>query len=501
MNFPPHSLLDSALGSGLNTRLSRIPNSLSSFRRSPKPSLLLLFSVFCISSFAARLQSQEPTPLSPTQTALTSNQAPAASAPTAQTPAVEQTAAPTPAPAQAPAAAPATAPAPSSVSAQSEAPQPGEITEEQLKQLLVGKQLFLRGGYLGDSLSFTEHGDPTGHPTIGSYTLSGVEIEKVHLSKHKVELVGARYALHFLGALPYEDPSKAVDRVKITPKKKILRITIDREQVVKPKKAKEPKEPKEKNKKTAKAGEASGELPKDSVTSSETDVSQPSQTAQAAASAPTPAPAPTTDQAQQPASDQAAEQASDQASDQAADQASVTTTISAAHAAKVLRDALDRIFATGLDDKVMAQMPQFWQLYYKAQTAGVDYRPSDPKVLRSSAVDQQAKVLSSIAPDSNEFAQASGIAGRALYRAVIGSDGKPGEIAVVRPIGFGLDENAVAAIRKATFEPALKNGQPVAETLDLAVLFRIYSKRTSVAATGPKSTDPIKPGPYTVREP
>jgi TonB family protein len=230
-------------------------------------------------------------------------------------------------------------------------------------------------------------------------------------------------------------------------------------------------------------------------------VSQPSQTAQAAASAPTPAPAPTTDQAQQPASDQAAEQASDQASDQAADQASVTTTISAAHAAKVLRDALDRIFATGLDDKVMAQMPQFWQLYYKAQTAGVDYRPSDPKVLRSSAVDQQAKVLSSIAPDSNEFAQASGIAGRALYRAVIGSDGKPGEIAVVRPIGFGLDENAVAAIRKATFEPALKNGQPVAETLDLAVLFRIYSKRTSVAATGPKSTDPIKPGPYTVREP
>ena len=67
-------------------------------------------------------------------------------------------------------------------------------------------------------------------------------------------------------------------------------------------------------------------------------------------------------------------------------------------------------------------MPDFWQLYYQAQAAGVDYRPRDPKVLRSSAVDQQAKVTTSIAPDSNEYAQASAIAGRALYRAVIGAD-------------------------------------------------------------------------------
>jgi len=175
------------------------------------------------------------------------------------------------------------------------------------------------------------------------------------------------------------------------------------------------------------------------------------------------------------------------AAEQAADPASVTTTFSPAHAATLLREALDRIFAQGLDEKVRADMPPFWQLYYKAQAAGVDYRPSDPSVMRSSAVDTQAKLTTSIAPESNEYAQASGIAGPALYRVVIGADGKPGEIAVERPIGFGLDENAVAAIRKATFQPAVKGGQPVAETLDLAVLFRIYSKRTSVA--GAAATD------------
>lgn len=372
----------------------------------------------------------------------------------------------------------------------------GGITEEELKQRLVGKPLFLRGGYLGDSLSFSEHGDATGHPAKGSYTLSAVQIDKVRLTKHRVELEGARYALHFLGALPSEDPSKAVDRIKITPKKKALKISIDREQVIKPKKIKEAK----KDKKAAPrptgptaAGAATGlGTAQPPVASSETDVASAPGTAAK--------PAPTT----AAAGEQAETPETEKGEVQAADQASVTTTISPAHAARVLHDALDRIFAPSLDDKLRAQMPEFWQLYYQAQAAGADYRPRDPKVLRSTAVDQQAKVTSSIAPDSNEYAQASGVAGRALYRAVIEADGKPGEIAVVRPIGFGLDENAVEAIRKASFQPAVKAGQPVAETLDLAVLFRIYSNRTSVAAADGQTTEPakpIKPGPYSVQQP
>jgi TonB family protein len=391
-------------------------------------------------------------------------------------------------PRQAPATpVPALAPAAALDSSQS-----GEVTEDELKQALVGKELFLRGGYLGDSISFNEHGLPVGHPAVGSFALSGVEIEKVHLTKHKVELEGARYALHFLGALPYEDPSKAVDRVKITSKKKVLKISIDREQLAKEKKSKENKlSNKDKTPKPSKGGESPAQLAKEEVASSETDVAQP----ESAATTSTTAPA-------QPAQTTPEATAAPEAEDPPADQASVTSTTSPMHAARMLREALEHTFASGLDDKVKAQMPAFWQLYYQAQAAGVDYRPRDPSVLRSSAVDQQAKVLTSIAPDSNEYAQASGIAGQALYRVVIGADGIPAEIAVERPIGFGLDENAVAAIRKATFQPAIKAGQPVAETLDLAVLFRIYSKRTSVAASGDiKPAEPIKPGPYSVNAP
>jgi TonB family protein len=371
-----------------------------------------------------------------------------------------------------------------------------ELSEDQLRQQLVGKPLMLRGGYLGDSLSFNEHGSPVGHPAVGSYTLSAVEIEKVHLTKHKVELIGARYGLHFLGALPYDDPAKTMDRVKITPKKKVLKITIDREQVVKPRKEKEKKS------KSAPAPKAAGPATALSNASPDSPETAPSTSAATPAAAPAPTEA---DQAKAAADETKADIAATPDAERPADAASQTTTTSQSHANQVLRDALDRIFAPGLDERMMSQIPQFWQLYYKAQAAGVDYRPQDPNVLRSSAVDQQAKLTSPINPDSNDFAQENGIAGRALYRVVVGADGKPGEIAVVRPIGFGLDENAVAAIGKASFQPAMKGGKPAAETLDLAVVFRIYSKRTSVAAKTPADNStavaqPAKPGPYTVRQ-
>jgi TonB family protein len=345
---------------------------------------------------------------------------------------------------------------------------PGDLTEDYLKHMLVGKQLFLRGGYLGDSLSFTESGDPEGHPTVGSFTLSAIQIDQVHLSKHKVELEGSRYALHFLGAMPYEDDSRALDRVKITPKKKVLRISIAREETEKKKKESD----------SQKAAE-SQQVAQNAATAQESGTQSAAQQALKST--------------QPPALQSAPPKSAKEHSKEKAEEAQ---SVSAAHAAKKLHDALDKVFAQGMDDKFRAKLPEFWQLYFEAQAAGTDYRPKDPSILRSSAVDTQAKVLSSIAPESNEFAQANSIAGRAIYRVVIGADGTPSQIAVVRPIGFGLDENAVAAIRKATFAPAAKGGKPVSEALDLAVLFRIYSKRTSGTGADTASQGPIKPGPY-----
>jgi hypothetical protein len=375
--------------------------------------------------------------------------------------------------------------------------------------MLQGKQLFLRGGYLGDNLNFDEHGHIVGHAPQGSYTLSVVQIDHVRLTKHKLELEGARFGLHFNEQLAYEDSSTAYDKVRITPKKKVVKITIDREMVVNPKKKKESAKEKAKAAKPA-APPANTMI-----------AAAPSPQAPVPPAAATPAatPAPTDAAAQSAPATAAAEPEEPSEADQLkasiaatpeaerpADPTSVTTTTSQAHANELLRKALDAAFAPGLDDRMMAAMPDFWKLYYQAVAAKADYRPTDPTILRQNTVDQKARLLTSFEPDSNDFAQTAGVAGMALYHTVIGPDGKPGEIAVARPIGFGLDESAVSSIRKAKFSPAIKDGKPVPVMLDLIVQFRIFSKRTAVQGTPEtaekdKPAAPMLPGPYSVPQP
>jgi TonB family protein len=360
----------------------------------------------------------------------------------------------------------------------------GGITEAELKQLLVGKPLYLRGGYLDNSLSFDEHGRLIGHSPQGSFTLNGIQIDHMHLTKHKVTLEGARYGLHFTAQLAYEDPSNAFNLVKITPKKKVVKITIDREIVVKPKKEKEPKASKEKN---GKLLHATPTAPPDAK--------------QAQVAPPQAAPEP---EEMSEADQLKASIAATPEAERPADAKSVTTTTSPEHAMRVLRNALEQIFAQGLDAQMMASLPDFWKLYYQAVAAKTDYRPKDPAVLHQNMVDQKARLLTQFEPDSNEFAQAAGVAGMAQYHVVIEPDGKVGEVAISRPIGFGLDENAVAAIKAAKFAPAIKDGKPVAVMLDLNVPFRIFSKLTNVQAPpepADKPAEPVLPGPYSVPRP
>jgi len=66
----------------------------------------------------------------------------------------------------------------------------------------------------------------------------------------------------------------------------------------------------------------------------------------------------------------------------------------------------------------------------------------------------------------------------------------------------------VTAIEKSTFAPAVKDGKPVPSVIDVAVNFRIYSKRTAAGApesaaadpsTSPVTGKPSMPGLYSVQ--
>ncbi len=348
----------------------------------------------------------------------------------------------------------------------------GEIKEDQLRQMLVGKTLYLRGGYQDNNLEFDEQGRIAGHSPQGSYTLSQIQINKVKLSKKKVELIGDRYALHFLGAASYDDPTSATDRVKINPKKKAVRISFDREEVEKSK-------DKDKGSKKKDKHHGKGADTKDT----KKQATPPTMASDTAAAQPV-------GNEDRPTTSHPSDKR--------------TTTDSQAHASQTLLVALNNAFSLGVDERLIAAMPDFWKLYYQAAQAKTDYSPTDPGVFRQSTVDQKAKLISAIDPPSNELAQANGVAGIALYHAVIGSDGKVEEVVAGRPIGFGLDESAEQTIRKATFQPAMKAGKPVPVALDLVVSFRIYSKRTSqpvpAAQAGvEKPQETILPGPYTAQ--
>lgn len=400
---------------------------------------------------AAALLAQQPAPTqqpAPAPAQQPSAQPAEAPSSTGQLPAQPPTQ-PPPAPEQPPATQQWPAPSTAAPASKSSAP---SITEDEMHQQLAGKTFYLRGGYLENNLHFNDHGLLDGTSPRASYTLSLVQIDRVHLDKHHLELEGVRYGLHFLGAAPYED--QAVDRVRLTTKKKPLRITIDREDVVTPKKEKPAKQDKKKKQPASAAA---------------------TQAESAAASAPPPEP----------------------------DRHGVTVTTSQAQANQALRQSLDTIFASGVDQSIIATLPPYWQLYYKAVDTKQDYRPADTSILRQSQVDQKARLVSAFDPPSNEYAQNNGVAGMCMYHVIVEPDGKAGEIAIGRPIGFGLDESAVDAIRRARFDPALKDGKPVPVVLDVVVEFRIYSKRTNVASApgAAKPQAPALPGPYTANEP
>ena len=59
-----------------------------------------------------------------------------------------------------------------------------------------------------------------------------------------------------------------------------------------------------------------------------------------------------------------------------------------------------------------------------------------------------------------------------VFHLTVRSDGRPADIRLVQPAGYGLDENSLAALQKWQFSPAhLPNGTPVSSRIDVEVAF------------------------------
>ena len=84
------------------------------------------------------------------------------------------------------------------------------------------------------------------------------------------------------------------------------------------------------------------------------------------------------------------------------------------------------------------------------------------------------RVLSAPDPEYSEEARKAKYQGTVVLWVVVGPDGRPRDIRVQRSLGLGLDEKAMEAVRTWKFEPARKDGQPVAVQINVEVNFRLY---------------------------
>lgn len=77
-------------------------------------------------------------------------------------------------------------------------------------------------------------------------------------------------------------------------------------------------------------------------------------------------------------------------------------------------------------------------------------------------------------PEYSEEARKAKYQGTCVLWLVVGPDGHPRDIRVTRSLGLGLDEKAIEAVKQWKFEPAMKDGKPVAVQINVEVSFRLY---------------------------
>ncbi len=74
-----------------------------------------------------------------------------------------------------------------------------------------------------------------------------------------------------------------------------------------------------------------------------------------------------------------------------------------------------------------------------------------------------------------EMARRAGIEGRVTVQFIVNEDGKVENPRVIRGIGGGCDEAALAAVKQAEFTPGMQRGRPVRVQYSLPIVFRLQN--------------------------
>ena len=163
------------------------------------------------------------------------------------------------------------------------------------------------------------------------------------------------------------------------------------------------------------------------------------------------------------------------------------------------RAVLDRMFA--LDTKsLLESLPEFWRgpltdqlVYDPSRGREAEFRmelpppgirqPDRKAAPETIGADQPFHVGAGVAapkatftpePKFSDIARYEKFQGTVVLDVIVGKDGAIHRIRLVRPLGLGLDESARSTIQTWRFQPATRNGQPVAVEMNIEVAFNLY---------------------------
>jgi TonB family protein len=101
----------------------------------------------------------------------------------------------------------------------------------------------------------------------------------------------------------------------------------------------------------------------------------------------------------------------------------------------------------------------------------------DDQIYRIGGDVKPPRLIGKTDPEMTSEARAAQVQGTVLFSIVIDKAGRPTDVTLISPLGFGLDEAARKSIETWRFEPAQKSGRPVKVHANVEVNFRFAEGR------------------------
>jgi TonB family protein len=80
-------------------------------------------------------------------------------------------------------------------------------------------------------------------------------------------------------------------------------------------------------------------------------------------------------------------------------------------------------------------------------------------------------IVSARPPDYTDEASRAHKQGKVVLSLIVDPTGRARNLRVVSPLGYGLDDKAIEAVRQWRFQPGIKDGKPVYVQLNIEVEF------------------------------